>query len=373
VSNPRDIVADIRGVPLRLRMAIVDPMRFNVVVNVLVSLSLLTRDEDTGLLRIHRLVQEILRDEMTARQKRRWIERGAHFLAEQRGSADFGLLFPHIDAVVGHAEEVRPLRTVVVLSNWTATQLMLRGELEAATAWQQRALLMAEDVGPPSLVVDMKINLANHFRYQGRFDEAREIEEWVLNYSEYHGYRTYEEILEAKNNLAITLHFQGEFEASRRLDEEVLAARIQYLGENHPHTLMSMNNLALTLTALGRHDEAEQLIDDVVARHGDDPQKWQALGNKALILRNRGQLDLALALQREVLEAVRGIVGDEHPNTYKMMNNLGVILTRKGTLDEAEVLFQAALAGRVQVLGTRHPDTRDTARHLEEIRAGRDG
>ncbi|MDX8050977.1 NB-ARC domain-containing protein [Lentzea sp. BCCO 10_0798] len=47
VGDPRDIVADIRGTPLRLRMAIVDPMRFNVVVNVLVSLSLLTRDEET--------------------------------------------------------------------------------------------------------------------------------------------------------------------------------------------------------------------------------------------------------------------------------------------------------------------------------------
>ncbi|HVQ38264.1 MAG TPA: FxSxx-COOH system tetratricopeptide repeat protein [Pyrinomonadaceae bacterium] len=401
VGDPRDIIADVPGVPGELRTAMRDPLKYNEVIGVLVSLSLLTNDSETRTLRIHPLVQTILRDQIahvtrlrfrrmrmllghaTAKwTTRRWLACVANLLqgyGEPSPEERVARLLPHIAALAEHADNVAPLGGVIRLSEWTANYLFSRCELDAASEWQQRAVDMAQRLHGlhSDETLDLLMNLGNIYNAQGRLDEARLVNEKIVATREkklHQYYDTYNDelkLLQAQTNLATTLDRQGELAAARTLTEEILAARIAMLGENHSHTIMSRNNLALALRGLGEYADAKHLLDRVIAEYTskfgeDDLQTWIARSNLALVLRDRGDLEQARVLQEKVLDACRRIVGAEHIWTYKGMNNLAVILLRQGSVAEAATLLQETFAGRTHMLGTRHPDTQDTAAHLAE-------
>lgn len=53
-------------------------------------------------------------------------------------------------------------------------------------------------------------------------------------------------------NLALTYRDQGRWKEAEELGEQVLESRKRMLGHKHPDTLASMNNLALTYHRQGR-------------------------------------------------------------------------------------------------------------------------
>ena len=56
----------------------------------------------------------------------------------------------------------------------------------------------------------------------------------------------------------------------------------------------------------------------------------------ALVLRARGKLDEAEPLLRQVMDALRRVLGPEHPDTLASMSGLALVLQARGKLAEAE-------------------------------------
>src|SRR5437667_9605881 len=65
-------------------------------------------------------------------------------------------------------------------------------------------------------------------------------------------------------NLGITYSSLGRLEEAKQLEEKVLEVHERTLGEDHPDTLESMYNLGITYRSLGRLEEAKQLGEKVV-------------------------------------------------------------------------------------------------------------
>lgn len=88
-------------------------------------------------------------------------------------------------------------------------------------------------------------------------------------------------------------------------------------------------------------------------------------------LNKEGRYSEAEALQRQTLDAMRRVLGPEHPYTLGMTDELAETLDREGHYEEAEKLARETLETQRRVLGPQHPDTASTTYDLGCILAHR--
>ena len=110
------------------------------------------------------------------------------------------------------------------------------------------------------------------------------------------------------------------------------------------------------------------LIFEAMCEHESDA-KMQRTGAAALhrladCLGGQGKYAEAEALGREVLGALKRVLGAEHPDTLATEGNLAVSLRGQGKYAEAEALGREVLGVRKRVLGAEHPDTLRTESNL---------
>jgi hypothetical protein len=120
---------------------------------------------------------------------------------------------------------------------------------------------------------------------------------------------------------------------------------------------------------VGRHDYergsygvARKLMEEVLeARRGllgeEHPDTLMAMNNLALTLQVQGDPAGARKLMEQVLEASRRLLGEEHPDTLRAMNNLAQMLQAQGDLAGARKLEEQVLEASRRLLGEEHPNT----------------
>jgi tetratricopeptide (TPR) repeat protein len=81
------------------------------------------------------------------------------------------------------------------------------------------------------------------------------------------------------------------------------------------------------------------------------------MNNLAILLKQKGRFDDALALYEEALRIKRSKLGAHHTSTLTSMSNLAGLLTALGKHQEARVLYEESLQGHKSALGSQHPDT----------------
>ena len=126
--------------------------------------------------------------------------------------------------------------------------------------------------------------------------------------------------LTAQNNLAVAYQEAGRSAEAVPLFERTLSGMERLLGPDHPDTVTTRNNLAVACRDAGR--PAETVL--VVAR---------------------------------ALAALERLLGPDHPDTVTTRNNLAVAYQEAGRAAEAIPLFERTLAALEQLLGPDHPDT----------------
>jgi len=117
------------------------------------------------------------------------------------------------------------------------------------------------------------------------------------------------------------------------------------------------NTIGEVYRALGRLDEAEKMHRGARAMQprnpAHHPEIETSLNDLAYVLRDRGKLAEAEALQREVLELRRKRLGSEHPEVAVALDSLGLVLRAQGKLAEAERFHREALALERKLPGTQ--------------------
>ncbi|MFM9433373.1 eukaryotic-like serine/threonine-protein kinase [Janthinobacterium sp. CG_23.3] len=234
-----------------------------------------------------------------------------------------------------------------------------------------RARLLGEDHAD---TLDSKAALARLLRLCGKLDEARFLEEAIVDARTQLLGAEHPATLAGMANLAATLAQQGDCATALALQDAVLAAYMRLLGREHLLTLGALDSRAATLAQMGGLEQARTLLETVVAarerllgvEHADTLDSQHAL---AQVLARLNDLAGARRLFDAVARAQQHRLGGDHPSTLATLDRLGEVLTRLGDWPAARMLHETLLAARERSNGLEHPDTQMSRRNLAQALA----
>ncbi len=97
----------------------------------------------------------------------------------------------------------------------------------------------------------------------------------------------------------------------------------------------------------------------------ESEERLCAAHNLAYCRRRDVQYAVAARVEREVLDARRRMLGEEHPDTVMSASNLALSLSYQGKYVQAERIEREVVGKKRRVLGEENPDTLTSANNLE--------
>ncbi|MET3428570.1 tetratricopeptide (TPR) repeat protein [Actinoplanes tereljensis] len=364
LSSPGMVAALGRDNP-RLR----DPLLYGSLVREITRYGLARQDSSIQALRMHRLVQNVIRSDLTTEvQQERQRQVHAILAAERRGNPDESSSWPAYQRLLPHLEPTGALDSddpdVHKLIVDMVRSLRSRGDLTASLGLAGRAFdgwLERYGADDPS-VLRIRFELANTLRALGEHESALETDTDVLErmtqvFGAKHPYT-----LMAARGRAGDLRGVGRYAEARALDEQTLVDLQTTMGGEDPETLKAANNLATSLRLTGDFNGAVRTSEEVVERRRrvTGPEDYYTLLYS--ILYGRDQREIGdLARSRETLETAVGAclraLGDRHELTLLARKNLAVTLRRLGLIEEAKGLSISVRDAFEETVGQRHPHT----------------
>ncbi|WP_327003213.1 tetratricopeptide repeat protein [Dactylosporangium sp. NBC_01737] len=182
--------------------------------------------------------------------------------------------------------------------------------------------------------------------------------------------------LATRHNLARWRGRAGDPAGAAAAYEQLLDDRLRVLGPDHPDTLATRHNLAYWR---GRPDPAgaaaafEQLLDDYLRVLG--PDHSDTLATRSNLARWRGEAGDpagAAAAFEQLLDDYLRVLGPDHSNTLATRGNLARWRGEAGDPAGAAAAFEQLLDDYLRVLGPDHPDTLATRHNLARWRGRAD-
>jgi hypothetical protein len=319
--------------------ALVEPLILGRVVQEANKLNLVTLDPAARHLVMHRVVQTVVRNRMSAEER-----------AEARADVQQILV------------AARPRRDVDDPAAWSRYQLLwphLESAEVASSANERVRQLIIDRVRYIYVFRDFDRGLAEGNDAVRTWEEMRAatddpaVDQALLT-----------QLLQLKYNVGNILLVQSRFDESRGLHTEVHGEQIKALGRDHPHTLMTAGSLAADLRALGLYRDALELDERTrpawVALYGDD-HLWslRAANNLAVSYRLTGDVRAALQLDRDTLARSQVALGDEHPLTLSLARNLARDHLESGEYREATERARSAYESAARRLGADSAEALD--------------
>ncbi|MGA3019878.1 MAG: tetratricopeptide repeat protein, partial [Bryobacteraceae bacterium] len=263
--------------------------------------SLVDTDGETRTFSLHRLLQEVVRQEQTEAERSEWMERWVRvfdrFLPKDvahQESAPYSRGLPAFAALSARMDEKHPAITEAArLAGWYVYHFLHRGRWREAEPLAVRAMQLCERVLGP---------------------EHRNTLTFV-------------------NHLALLYKVQGRYAEAEPLYQRALAARGRVLGPEHPDTLTSVNNLAFLYKNQARYAEAEPLYQRALAAFErvlgpEHPNTLISVNNLAGLYESQGRYSEAEPLYRRALDGSERVLGKDHPHTKVVRENLKGLRSR---------------------------------------------
>jgi tetratricopeptide (TPR) repeat protein len=285
----------------------------NAAIRELLKYSLVHRDPDTNTLSIHRLVQEVLKDQMNEETQRLWAERAVRGMRRVfPPNPDYSnwdicrqyLLHAQICCALIEQYNLHFTEAADLL-NRVGYYLWQRGEYEQVETLHKRALALREEVlgtehGDTTISLS---HLALYFNSQGKYEEAEPLYQRALAIGEKTLGPDHPEVASMLDNLALLYNNQGKYEQAEPLYQRALAIYEKVLGQDHPWTATSLNNLANLYYSQGKYEQADPLYQRALAiwektLPPDHPNIALALENYANLLRKMNRIEEAAPLEK---------------------------------------------------------------------------
>ena len=277
-----------------------DPLALNEALEPLTRYSLIRLDVETQTYSIHRMVQEVVKDQMGVEQQAEWAERVVRAVARSFPKVDYQTwprcerYFPHMLVSAAHMDHWR------------------------MTFWDARNLLLQ----------------AGYYFYQrGQFGGAEPLWKRRLAICEQVLGTEHPDTLSTLNNLAGLYYKQGIYEEAEPLIQRALSTRDRVLGPEHLDTLQSVHSLAILYTDQGIYEEAEPLFQRVLTTFErvlgpEHPDTLSTINNLALLYVNQGKYEQAEPLYQRALASYELVLGTNHPTTIMVRNNYAILLEK---------------------------------------------
>ncbi len=348
-----------------------DSLQLNEAVEVLCAYSLLDRNTTEKTLRIHRLVQSVLKDNMDKDTYEQWIERTvravvAAFAKEENITWSlYDRYLPHVQLCATLIEDrnIAFLEVADLLFQMGCYLIERVRYSEAEPLLKQTLGIWERLLGTAHLATaDALDRLARVYEMQEKYGEAEPLYRRALAIREQQLGQTHVDVATSMDNLALLFQQQGKYSEAELLHQQALTIYEQQVGAEHFDTAASMYNLAELYQYQRKYEEAEPLYLRALAiweqQLGlDDPHVALILGNLAELYLQQGKyadaepfLQRLLAIQEQQLEP-------HHPDIVQSLNGLALLYLEQGKYSKAEPLYQRALAIREQQRGPNDPDT----------------
>jgi len=160
------------------------------------------------------------------------------------------------------------------------------------------------------------------------------------------------QLLRLKFNLANILRDLAEFDEARKVDQEVLDGQLELLGPEHLHTLQTRSSLAADMRVLGDYQAA---LDLDQATYESSRELFRgtlrAASNLALSYLLTGRFRQALAQDRLTLDRRSLVLGPTHPRTLNSGAAVARDLLEAGRYEEAVSKMETVWRQCVETLG----------------------
>ena len=335
-------------------------------------------DQGTNSLQIHRLVQAVIRSQMSdeeqveARHEVHKILTGAR---PRQGETDdpanwstYDIIWPHLGPSV--AEECDDPRTRQLLIDWVRYQWK-HGEFESCLNLARRLEnLWALQLGPDhQQTLHLQFQIANVLRSQGRFAEARELDTYVLERQRAVLGPDHPHALMTANGLGADLRAVGEFQEALASDRATYESFKEQFGEDYPRTLLAAHNLGCSFRLVGDCFTARRLDEETLDRQRqvlgrDHPNTLLSSASLALDLRAAGAFRESVNVLRDTFERYREVLGDDMTDTLRTAASLAVSLRKAGEQAEAMNLAHDTYQRYQRRYGINAPDAQSCAVNL---------
>jgi cellulose biosynthesis protein BcsQ len=335
-------------------------------------------DQGSNSLQIHRLVQAVIRSQMTdeeqigARHEVHKILVGAR---PRQGETDdpanwstYDIIWPHLEP--SQAEECDDPRTRQLLIDLVRYQWK-HGEYESCLSQGQRLEnLWTRQLGPDhQQTLHLQFQIANVLRSQGRFIEARDLDTYVLERQRAVLGADHPHALMTANGLGADLRALGEFQQALASERETYESFKEQFGEDYPRTLMAAHNLASSLRLVGDCFAARALDQETLDRQRrvlgrDHPYTHSTAASLAHDMRAAGAFRDSVDLLRVTWERYREVLGDDMLETLRTAASLAVSLRKAGEQSDAMNLAQDTYTRYKRRYGSDAPDTQSCALNL---------
>ncbi|CAG8393837.1 unnamed protein product [Penicillium salamii] len=211
-----------------------------------------------------------------------------------------------------------------------------------------------------------KIDLAGKcgkcLEYDGRYREAEEMYQIVLEYRANLLESKHPETLMSNHKLVSIFYGQGKYKEAGTICRRTLKDREKVLGLEHPDTLTSVNNHGLVLLDQGKYEEAESMQRRNLewsekVRGPEHPKTLDGANNLGLALSSQGKHEEAETIYRRALQSQDKVLGPEHPKILMTSHNICSVLFQQGKYKEAEIIQRQTLQDLQRVIGLKHPNT----------------
>ncbi|MEU5660789.1 FxSxx-COOH system tetratricopeptide repeat protein [Streptomyces sp. NPDC047737] len=316
-------------------------------------------DQVSNSIQVHRLVQAVIRAQLSDEEQREARHVVHRILAGARPDDDepidnpetwprFAAIWPHLgpsDARNCKEPETRRLLIDRVRYLWKRGDVRTAGRLgdELREVWSE--MLGERDLQ----YLYLCFHLSNILRTRGRYVEAKELDEFtlsrqreVLGPEHPHTYMT-------TSSLAIDLGLLGDYGKAIELATAAHEGFSQIFHDRHPRTLAAANNLALNLRSVGQYARAREIDQDVYDLRSEvlgpeHPYSLSSALNLARDLREVGRYEDSVGLLSRTYDSYKATLGRTYPTTLTAAKSLAVSLRRAGQLEDARRLTVATRA-----------------------------
>ncbi|MFF0449181.1 FxSxx-COOH system tetratricopeptide repeat protein [Streptomyces sp. NPDC004609] len=313
-------------------------------------------DQVSNSIQVHRLVQAVIRAQLSEEEQQAARHAVHRVLAGARPDDDepidnpetwprFATIWPHLST--SEARNCREPETRRLLID-RVRYLWKRGDwATAATLGHEVRATWREMLGNNDLqYLYLRFHLSNIYRSQGRYVEAKELDEVTLERQRKVLGPTHPHTYMTTSGLAMDLGTLGQYSRAMELATEAHEGFSQIFHESHPRTLAAANNLALNLRMVGQYSRAREIDQEVFDRRTEvlgpeHPYTLSSATSLARDLREVGRYEDSVNLLARTYDLLKQQLGRTFPGTLAAGKSLAVSLRRAGHLEDARRLTTA--------------------------------
>jgi tetratricopeptide (TPR) repeat protein len=289
--------------------------------------SLIRRNAKSGTIDIHRLVQQVVKDEISPDTRRLWAERVVRALNK---------VFPWVDH-----------------KDWPLCGKLLPHAQEASRLIEKYSFEFDEATRVLNQAGCYCTDRAQYAEAEPLLVQTLVIREKTLGSED-------PDLSTSLNNLAVLYRRLGKYVEAEPMYLRALNIDEKAQGLEHPDVARSLNNLAALYTEQGCDEKAEPLyiraLSILEKIHGSEHRDVaRSLSNLAALYNSQGKYDEAEPLCIRSLNIFRQVLGEEHPDVAPSFNNLAYLYENRGKYEEARALYVRALSICEKALGPDHP------------------